>query len=309
MPPPNLQQAKHWCFTLNNYTDAHVESLTLLGSNAITKYIVFGRETGESGTPHLQGFISFFNRQRFNSVRTLIPGAHLEVARGKPHEASTYCKKEGNWTEFGECPSGQGKRNDITKCLEWLDQFIADNHRAPSDEETIHAYPEALFKWSNFTAIAQLRAGTPTLVEGQPRPWQQDLEDILSVDCDDTRSVHFYVDERGNAGKSWFQGYMQTKYPTRVQLLQAGKLDDMAYIIDPNKDIFLFNITRGGMEKFAMCFSILEKLKDRLVQSPKYQSRMKYLMKTPHVVVFTNEDPPRDLLSTDRYKVNNLYNP
>jgi len=129
------------------------------------------------------------------------------------------------------------------------------------------------------------------------------------LECTDERTIRFYVDENGGSGKTWFQQYLFSKYPERVQLLQPGKYIDMAYTIDSAKDIFLINVPRLGMEFFAANFRILESLKDRMVFSPKYTPQMKILMKIPHVVVFSNERPPRNALSRDRYRVFNLYNP
>lgn len=49
---PGAQQAKHWCFTINNYT---VEETT---PNPIQfTYLVIGKEVGENNTPHLQGIL------------------------------------------------------------------------------------------------------------------------------------------------------------------------------------------------------------------------------------------------------------
>jgi len=55
-----------------------------------------------------------------------------------------------------------------------------------------------------------------------------------------------------------------------------------------------------------LIIGLLENLKDRMVLSPKYDSKMKILRKTPHVIVFCNEDPDMDKMSADRYIINAL---
>lgn len=93
-------RSRNWCFTLNNYTeDDHV-----IIRNIEHKYLVVGKEVGESGTPHLQGYIVFQNAKTFGAVQKLFKRAHLEAMRGTPLEASTYCKKDGDFFEDGEHP-------------------------------------------------------------------------------------------------------------------------------------------------------------------------------------------------------------
>lgn len=307
-----MSQGKRWVFTINNYTDENQEELRRVGSNGeLVEYLCFGREVGEAGTPHLQGFVIFKRRLRFRNVKQHLGGdhVHIESARGSNIQASEYCKKDDDYEEFGRLSQGQGSRSDLDTILEWLDEFIAEHGRAPTEREVAQQQPRALLKYRDFCRIAELRAPEPELRTGECRPWQRDLESILETECEDERSVLFYVDENGGSGKTWFQQYLYSKFPERVQLLQPAKYIDMAYTIDPQKDIFLINVPRGGMEFFASNFRILESLKDRMVFSPKYTPQMKILHKLPHVCVFSNEMPPRDRLSRDRYKVSNLYNP
>lgn len=90
--------AKHWCFTLNNYTDEEFHALQALGTEKAydIAYLVFGKEMGQEATPHLQGFVSFTKRKRLTQVKPIISNrAHLEPAGGSPRQASEYCKKDG----------------------------------------------------------------------------------------------------------------------------------------------------------------------------------------------------------------------
>lgn len=99
------QLSRHWCFTINNPTsadgklldDAHVK-------DKVFTYIVMGKETGEDGTPHIQGYCCFVGRKRLSAVKKIMPRAHLEIMRGTPEQAALYCKKDGNYNEHGELP-------------------------------------------------------------------------------------------------------------------------------------------------------------------------------------------------------------
>lgn len=109
-------QAKNWCFTLNNYGDGDFDAIftTAQEETSHVLYVIIGKEVGESGTPHLQGYISFSKRKTIGRVKAIVGNrAHVESARGKPAQAADYCKKEGTWKEWGELPKGQGNRSDL----------------------------------------------------------------------------------------------------------------------------------------------------------------------------------------------------
>lgn len=66
------------------------------------RYIIVGRECGESGTPHLQGYIEFHNAKSFRTIKRLIPSAHIEKAKGDSKANRDYCSKDGDFEERGE---------------------------------------------------------------------------------------------------------------------------------------------------------------------------------------------------------------
>lgn len=88
-------QSKHWCFTLNNYTKTDVEQMEQTFQVKCKKY-VFQEETGENGTPHLQGYIELNKKERFNTIinNTRI---HWENCRSPEHSIQ-YCQKEDTRT-------------------------------------------------------------------------------------------------------------------------------------------------------------------------------------------------------------------
>jgi len=96
MPP---KQLRSFVFTLNNYTEADVDFLRNYASQC--RYLVFGYEVGESGTPHLQGYAQLINKVAFGKLHKLFPRAHVEQTKGTPTEAAVYCKKDGKIEEFG----------------------------------------------------------------------------------------------------------------------------------------------------------------------------------------------------------------
>lgn len=114
------------CYTLNNYTPEQVETLQSIDCT----YHVFGKEIGESGTPHLQGFIHFPNAKTFSSMRKLLFNSHLEPRRGTPEQAATYCKKDDKDAfEKGTLPQ-QGRRTDIESLVDDLKNNYEGNATA-----------------------------------------------------------------------------------------------------------------------------------------------------------------------------------
>lgn len=106
-----MSKTRGYCFTINNYTDEDTKQVLELQS--ISKYLIVGKEVGENGTAHYQGYVFFENPRHFNAVKKLLTRAHIEVTGGTPEQNKKYCSKGGDiLIEHGEVPRA-GKRNDI----------------------------------------------------------------------------------------------------------------------------------------------------------------------------------------------------
>jgi len=76
--------------------------------------MIYGKEVGESGTPHLQGYVEYKNPRDMTAVKKMLGSrVHLEKAMGTAKQASDYCKKEGKYTERGTMSVGAGHRSDL----------------------------------------------------------------------------------------------------------------------------------------------------------------------------------------------------
>lgn len=300
--PPVQSQSRHWVFTINNYDDADIARLDALPS---VTYLIYGIETGASGTPHLQGYVCFDIRKRLSQAKRLISDrAHLERMRGTSTQASAYCKKDGNFTERGEAPS-TGPPSKFEDVKEFALAIHASQGRPPNDRELADSFPGHFIRYSRaLLEYCRLICPEPDLQHGELREWQQLLHTELLAEPND-REIRFIVDPAGGTGKTWFQRYLLTERPEDVQVLSGGKRDDIAHAIDSSKKVFLFNVPRQGMEYLQ--YTILEQIKDRMVFSPKYNSRTKILPKA-HVVVFCNEHPDLDKMTPDRYNITDFSN-
>lgn len=106
-----MSRSKAWVFTLNNYTEDDHAAVAMLGA----RYTVYGKEVGDSGTPHLQGYVYFQNQRTLSSLKKKMPRAHWEIRRGSHEQAREYCVKDGDFVEFGEAPVSQQKKGELGK--------------------------------------------------------------------------------------------------------------------------------------------------------------------------------------------------
>lgn len=149
-------RTRNYCFTLNNYTNEDCSFLKKLKC----KYIIYGYEKGEQGTPHLQGFVIWNNAKSFKASQKCLPArTHIEAIKGTPYDNFRYCSKGGDFFEAGDRPDqvGQGKRKDlleIKKCIAQqthikalLENNTIINYQQLKYAETLKKYYEQKRKW------------------------------------------------------------------------------------------------------------------------------------------------------------------
>ena len=112
-----MSRVRAWVWTLNNYTEEDVVKIGELGvgDGADISYLCYGKEVGESGTPHLQGYVYTRNPVGLSWVRKRIPRAHFEVSRGRPDQAIAYCEKDGVFDERGVRPKSSSEKGEGEK--------------------------------------------------------------------------------------------------------------------------------------------------------------------------------------------------
>lgn len=243
-------------------------------------------------------------RKRMNQVKNLVgQRAHLEIAKGTPEQSRVYCSKEEgrleDTVEFGEM-LGKGKRTD-------LEAFVQDMKEKPlSDAELLEKHPNVLAKYPRFVSTTR-RVLSEAQIQDEPlnpRPgWQESCSRLLT-NAPDTRKVHWYYDEVGNAGKSYFARRYRCVGGDRPYVITGGKHADILYAYARQPVIF-FDWPRSGEEAFP--YGVVEAFKNGYFLNTKYESVPVYF-NTPHVVVFANFQPDRTKLSEDRWDVHNIRN-
>lgn len=275
-------------------------------------YIVCGKEVGDSGTPHLQIHIvlkrgkSLVNLKRYVGIDAL----HCDVQLGTDVQASTYCKKDGDFYEVGNIRA-PGTRSDLVRFKDWLEDH---NGGVVTDLMILKSEFFPLWvKYGRLTEACRILSepqifDTP-LDDVMLRSWQTDLDEVLGGSPDD-RTVHFIVDPSGGMGKSYFQRFYFTANRHKTQLLTIGdKGDNLRHMVDESKSVFFFNAPRGYMQYCS--YAIFEGIKDRGLSSGKYQSRMKHFTHNSFIVVFCNEPPKvgdtEGGMTADRYDITYIH--
>ncbi|AUW34329.1 replication-associated protein [Vehemenivirus recresis] len=106
--------ARHFCFTLNNYSFAEL----IVIESTKCEYIVCGAEIcPTTGTRHIQGYVEFKDYTRLTTLSNKWPRAALFRRKGSALEAANYCKEDGDFWEKGIISPGQGFRGEeLDRC-------------------------------------------------------------------------------------------------------------------------------------------------------------------------------------------------
>ncbi len=138
------------------------------------EYLILGKEVGDEGTHHLQGYCVFKNRKQLSGAKKHWPRAHLEIKRGTIAEAINYCKKDDDWQEWGNVPitkeegtkkrwedaydsAKRGKFEEIPK-----DMLIRCYHNFKRIRQDNPEKPEDLEKKKNYWVLAPSQFGKST---------------------------------------------------------------------------------------------------------------------------------------------------
>ncbi len=113
------KRKRNFIFTLNNFTEKDIKLLLT------QQHTYFSEEIGESGTPHLQGFLMYDNARSFKQIQKLIPRAHIEIMRGTKQENLNYCsKQEGTFHTNMHFKKKIINKLDKLKLYEWQTEII-----------------------------------------------------------------------------------------------------------------------------------------------------------------------------------------
>lgn len=284
------------CFTINNYDESTPEKFLEYGTrNADNiQFMAVGQEIGANGTPHLQGFIHLRGKDPkqcgVKFWKAELPEgqkAHFSNARGTDEQNLEYCTKDGPYLLIGEPAEPENK---YAKILEMAKQSL-DEIQAIDPEFFIKNYNQ-LKNINDDYNKPKMTAELENL-----RDWQRQA--IAKLEGQGDRQILFIVDEDGGKGKSALAKHLMTTYNSWA--CQGGKINDLMYAYDTNAEYVIFDMARCNNPDYYP-WNFMENLKNGWFTSTKYKGGLK-MFKAPKIIVFMNEEPPRNKLSSDRYNV------
>lgn len=321
----NTSKTRNWCFTLNNYTVSDETYLSNITKTAWCLYIIFGKETGENGTPHLQGYIELKNCMKLTGLKAKFGSRyHFEPRRGSQAQAIDYCKKDGNWKEFGNkraSPEERAIAGGVAKQVQKLTAIETATEIYSTKNECMgvildYIGDSALHCYNSIEREVQRRLNERRKKEALDiyikysyedlRAWQKLVINKLAVQ--DDRTILWVWEEQGNIGKSFLANWLMAHY--KAFLITSGKSADIIHAYDA-QEIVVFDYARTK-EKVdehgsttTINYELLEAFKNGRYFSGKYNSIMK-IFKPCVVVCFANFEPEWNKLSRDRWDPLNL---
>lgn len=152
---------RNFTFTHNNYADTELED------GISCRYIAYSKEVAPAtGTPHLQGYISFENGKTKKAVIGLMPGCHIEIMMGTFEQNEAYCSKAGILFERGVKPMTNDNKGRCEK-LRWA-TILKQAKEGKIDD--IDADVQIRY-YSTFKAIAMDNMTRPEPLQGTCGLW------------------------------------------------------------------------------------------------------------------------------------------
>ncbi len=264
-PKKQISAARHWEFTLNNYTNADISAIEQLDSS-IVPIIVGQSEIGPEGTKHLQVQFSYAKNEKGRPLTMLREafghkGASIRKVRNLK-KTRFYCSKEKSHDKFWRYQRGWKRPVPLaTITYDILNKYqksVADFFQKPCDPRFSR---DIFWFWE---------------------PKGNMGKTVLSTFFYDARDACIISGKKGDCFLA-IANYLATHDG-------AGP------------EIVIVDIPRSNINYVS--YTAIEKIKDGLLFSGKYESKP-VRFNRPHVICLANEYPDESAVSADRWKIVN----
>ncbi len=288
-------KATRWIFSVNNHGDLDIELLNTIWEQLKhpLRYLCYGRDETE-----IKGYLEF-------KKGTQVYLSQMKSLFGDAAERTAFQQAKGSKQQLVRQCSAIGTLQEMKEQTERITlEEMAEELKVNGEGDTSRKYGDEF--WSNYSAIKNT-ASRMKNIEAEEiirekmksmelRPWQKWVVSMMEFQGD--RRVLFVVDEAGGLGKTWLTKWYHVNLEAAVYT--TTKRGDVAYAYNGESGV-IFDLSRSQLEKIN--FDTIESLKNGMIFSTKYESRLK-LYQPPRVVVFMNKRPELyKNLSTDRLEM------
>ena len=132
------------------------------------------------------------------------------------------------------------------------------------------------------------------------KPWQREV--LAKWEEQDDRKILVVVDMKGGAGKSTFARFMEATGRANVCPVVSDEYNDYTgYCVEYPSKGYIFDVPRASsLKRRCAMWAGMEQIKNGLLFEKRYKPR-KVWIDPPKMMVFTNEEPPWNMLSQDRW--------
>jgi len=258
------------------------------------KYLVFGVHVGtHTHVKHCHFLLEFDHQVSFRYLKSHFPRGHIEARRGSASQCKVYCNKDHRLlADEGTMSRPGGKLGSVMEEIDGGHDLAAIARDHPEEFLKYHA---------GIRAAAELLQVAPvTFTQHDLYPWQRGAWFLMDL-VPDERTVHWYTDLTGGAGKTWFCRKVCAE--RKALYVNNNKTADIAHAYNGER-IVLFDLCRAvGTD--GVNYAAIESVKNGMIFSGKYDSRAK-IFANPHVFVFANYSPDLSKLSHDRWDVHDI---
>lgn len=137
-------------------------------------------------------------------------------------------------------------------------------------------------------------------------PWQEQAVDVFKKQTD--REIMVIVDEKGNHGKSWLAKHMHVTRMARYAPVMDNAQDIISYAMACPSAGYIFDVPKSDSVKINKgIWSAIETIKNGHLYDKRYHYQEMWI-DPPKILIFTNEFPPIEKLSGDRWKIFTMEN-
>lgn len=256
-----MDQSSNWVFTLNNYTEQEVADISTW-VNKGARGIGYSKEVGESGTPHLQGFICMTKKCGLKKIKALNNRMHIEVMRGKIKDSEKYCSKQASLSIIGDMPTEKAPKSKVQEQM-W------DEVKSGSITEA-----ELLQKYGGHYGRYYKAVGHCLRLAKKPKTYQR-IE----------RPANAIWFGPAGSGKTWAAEEFAIQAEHSMWKMPVSQLKSNWYDGYNGEDIILYDDFRGSCIQPQEFLNLLDGMKQFPIKGGFVENKSKYLF-------FTSPDHP-----------------